>query len=188
MFKASYGSENATVLVKSWPGQYLGDRRKSAARLLDFFARTERLEILAADWAPRVRLSCLCMDGLLLVQDWVEGECLGASSAIKGWTSDALRQFLLSFVAAVESLHKAGLAHGDLKPDNIVIVRNVDTRSPRRHVHAGIANNYLRTASVFRTLAKNAKACSIASLVAATFADTSRRSLPGSSKSWVAPE
>src|SRR5664280_3525188 len=48
------------------------------------------------------------------------------------------------------------------------------------------ANTYLGTACAFRTLAKNAMARGIASLVAAAFAGTSRRSLPGSSKSWVA--
>jgi hypothetical protein len=72
-------------------------------------------------------------------------------------------------------------------PDSCTAGNTAVIRSPRRHVHAGMANNYLRTACVFRTLAKNAKARSIASLVAATFADTSRRSLPGSSKSWVTP-
>ncbi|WP_213736227.1 AAA domain-containing protein [Bradyrhizobium sp. dw_411] len=134
VFKARYESEASTVLVKSWPSQYLGDRRKSAARLLDFFARTERLEVLAADWAPCIRLSCLCMDGLLLIQDWVEGETLAAPSTVAPWSLDILKEFLLKFVLAVEELHKAGLAHGDLKPSNVVVSYGVDDDNAPRPV------------------------------------------------------
>lgn len=113
--------KDATVLVKSWPERYLGDRRRSSARLIDFFARAERLEALAAAWAPRIRNACLCMDGLLLVQDWIEGERLSPEIAA-AWPEDELRQFLAGLVGAVEELHKAGLAHGDLKPDNVLVV------------------------------------------------------------------
>ena len=49
------------------------------------------------------------------------------------------------------------------------------------------SNVYLGAACAFRIFAKNAMARGIASAIAATFAGTSLRPLPGSSKSCVAP-
>ena len=113
------GEGDATVLVKSWPEQYLGDRRKAALRLIEFLARAERIEALATPWAPRIRSACLCMDGLLLVQDWSEGHHLGAEATF-AWDENETKRFLGALVAAVEELHAAGLAHGDLKPENVL--------------------------------------------------------------------
>lgn len=113
------------LLVKSWPGQYVGDIRKSAASLLKFVSKVERLQSMAPAWAPPVEFSCLTMDGLLLVQRWVDGEGLDLATAA-AWSDQVLGTFLLALVKGVEELHVHGLAHGDLKPANVLVAIDGD--------------------------------------------------------------
>lgn len=105
--------ENKELFVKSWPERLLGERRKSAARLIEFFARAETLQLSSAGWAPRLDLACLCADGLLLVQEWIPGLCL-AETETASWSADTLRVFLSRLVYAIDELHECGLAHSDL--------------------------------------------------------------------------
>ncbi len=117
------------LLIKSWPSQLIGDVRRNAARLLDFLSRAERLQALALTWAPRIDFACLSMDGLLLVQSWTEGAPLTVSDA-HAWTAEQLGSFIGQLIGAVETLHRDGLAHGDLKPANILIATVSDAPSP----------------------------------------------------------
>lgn len=108
------------LLVKSWPAQYVGDQKAAAIGLLSFFSRAARVEGLAASWTPRIRMACLSMDGVLVVQDWVEGKTLPETDVTK-WTADEIRSFVNSLLMAIEELHATGLAHGDLKPANVIV-------------------------------------------------------------------
>jgi serine/threonine protein kinase/DNA polymerase III delta prime subunit len=112
--------ENKELFVKSWPERLLGERRKSAARLIEFFARAETLQLSSAGWAPRLDLACLCADGLLLVQEWIPGSSL-AETDTASWSADTLRAFLSRLVYAIDELHESGLAHSDLSPNNIML-------------------------------------------------------------------
>lgn len=112
------------LFVKSWPERSLGEPRKSAAKLIEFFARAETLRLNSSSWSPRLDDACLCADGLLLVQEWINGPCL-AQADVSSWSAGDLRSFLLRLVEAVDQLHEAGLTHGDLSPNNI-IVRSID--------------------------------------------------------------
>jgi serine/threonine protein kinase len=112
--------DGKALFVKSWPERSLGERRKSAARLIEFFARAELMQRIAADWAPRLDIACLCTDGLLLVQEWIDGRNLAQSDTL-GWSLDDLRSFLSGLITAVDELHAAGLTHGDVSPNNIML-------------------------------------------------------------------
>ncbi|MBB4343089.1 AAA domain-containing protein [Rhizobium leguminosarum] len=134
-------------LIKTWPSQYIGDRKAAALSLLAFFSRSSKLEGIAAKWAPRIRLSCLCMDGLLLVQDWVPGTKLADFDGA-GRDVAAISSLLLSLVDAVNELHSAGMAHGDLKPANLIVSKDEDAKE---HIVLIDLLDYVRPADGERT-------------------------------------
>jgi len=111
---------NTDLFVKSWPERSLGERRKTAARLIEFFAKADALRLAAAEWLPRIELACLCTDGLLLVQEWINGVTLEVSDTTE-WLPQDLRLFLLELATAIDELHELGQTHGDLSPNNIVV-------------------------------------------------------------------
>lgn len=117
--------KSGPLLIKNWPQQYIGDQKTSALALLGFFSRGARLEGLAAPWAPRIRQSCLCMDGLFLAQDWIEGRKLPEVDW-SGYEEGKIIAFLKKLFDAVDELHAAGLSHGDLKPANIIASQTED--------------------------------------------------------------
>ncbi len=106
--------------VKSWPERYLGERRKTAARLIEFFGKADILRLTAVDWLPRTELACLCTDGLLLVQEWIDGAPLAQTETAE-WPADDLRSFVIDLITAIDELHDLGQTHGDLSPANIVV-------------------------------------------------------------------
>lgn len=117
--------KSGSLLIKNWPQQYIGDPKTSALALLAFFSRGARLEGLAAPWAPRIRQSCLCMDGLFLAQDWVEGTKLSEADWC-GYEEGKITSLLKALFDAVDELHAAGLSHGDLKPTNIILSQTAE--------------------------------------------------------------
>ncbi|MCZ4348034.1 AAA domain-containing protein [Devosia neptuniae] len=125
----AHDEDGRDLLIKSWPSQLIGDIRRNAAHLLDFLSRAERLQALALKWTPRIDFACLSMDGLLLVQSWSEGASVNISDA-QAWTAGQLGSFISQLIEAVEALHRDGLAHGDLKPANILVTIIADVPSP----------------------------------------------------------
>lgn len=114
---------DSDLFVKSWPERSLGERRKSAARLIEFFGKADTLRLATAEWLPRIDLACLCTDGLLLVQQWIDGRPL-SECATSEWSAEDLRRFVTELATAVEELHELDLVHGDLSPDNIMVRMN----------------------------------------------------------------
>ncbi|GLS38257.1 hypothetical protein GCM10010869_38510 [Mesorhizobium tianshanense] len=112
--------EGETLLVKNWPERLLGDRSKNAARLLEFFGRAARLRSAASGRLPRVRVACLCHDGLFVLQDYLEGKPLDQAD-VTGWSPGTLRSFLLGLIQLIEEVHDLRLPHGDLSPKNILV-------------------------------------------------------------------
>jgi serine/threonine protein kinase len=110
---------DTALFVKSWPERSLGEPRKCAARLIEFFGRVEALKG-SAEWTPKINLACLCTDGLLLVQEWIDGTSLSETDT-SGWSGGQRREFIAGLIRAVEGLHSLGLAHGDLSPANVML-------------------------------------------------------------------
>ncbi len=111
---------DADYFVKSWPERSLGERRKTAARLIEFFGKADVLRLTAVDWLPKTELACLCADGLLLVEEWISGTSLARSDTSQ-WDAGDLRSFVIDLITAIDELHELGQAHGDLSPTNIVV-------------------------------------------------------------------
>jgi serine/threonine protein kinase len=122
------GNSDASFFVKSWPERSLGERRKTAARLIEFFGKADALRQTTADWLPTIEVACLCTDGLLLVQQWIDGDSLDQCNTSE-WSPENVRQFVIELATAVDDLHELGLWHGDLSPPNIIV--RMDQRRPR---------------------------------------------------------
>ncbi|OWK26137.1 hypothetical protein AJ87_48760 [Rhizobium yanglingense] len=118
IYTTEVGSE--TLLVKNWPDRILGDRSKNAAKLVEFFARAERLRSVSSGRLPRVRLACISRDGLFVLQDYLEGRELEGLDAAD-WTSDEYHSFMLGLVELIDEVHELHLPHGDLSPRNILV-------------------------------------------------------------------
>lgn len=117
------------MLVKNWPERLLGERSRSAARLVEFFARADRLRGSGTGRLPRVRLACLSQDGLFLLQDYMPGEVLEGID-VTSWAPDLFRRFASLLIDAVKEAHELGVPHGDLKPGNVLVTGD-DTPEPR---------------------------------------------------------
>jgi serine/threonine-protein kinase PknK len=119
---------NSVVVVKL--GRDSSQRRR-------FAEEAERLCVVDSPWVPTLLdVASLVGDvtvlgerfergAPLLVFEWEEGEAL---SALAARTHGAARRELLLLVArdigaALSDLHAAGTAHGDIKPQNIVVTR-----------------------------------------------------------------
>ena len=121
--------DDATMLVKNWPERLIGDRTRSAAKLIEFFARADRLRGSGTGRLPRVRLACLSHDGLFLLQDYVPGDVLEGVD-VSAWSAETFQRFSALLIDAVKEAHELGVPHGDLKPAN-VIVTGGETPEPR---------------------------------------------------------
>lgn len=121
--------EGETMLVKNWPERLIGERARSAAKFIEFFARADRLRGSGTGRLPRVRLACLSQDGLFLLQDYVPGDPLDAVD-VAAWSPETFRRFSALLIDAVEEAHELGVPHGDLKPGNVVVTGG-ETPEPR---------------------------------------------------------
>ncbi|WP_238123135.1 MULTISPECIES: AAA domain-containing protein [unclassified Xanthobacter] len=116
--------DGSPVKVKMWKRQAWGDQARESARILDFLNRALDLKLSPPPGCTPVRDVLWLGDAIVLVQDWIEGETLtGSLASTPGTWHDphAALTFLARLATIVMDLHARGAAHGDLKPDNIIV-------------------------------------------------------------------
>jgi serine/threonine protein kinase len=124
--------DGSPVKVKMWKRQAWGDQSREGPRILDFLNRALDLKLSPPAGCAAIKDVLWLGDAIVLVQDWIAGETLASRLASKpdDWLDwHASLTFLAQLVEIVTELHARGAAHGDLKPDNI-IVRDGETREP----------------------------------------------------------
>lgn len=63
-------------------------------------------------------------DEFYLVEEWVEGETLTQRVELQGAMSEAeVRSLLLDLLPTLSDIHRQGIVHRDIKPDNIILKR-----------------------------------------------------------------
>ena len=124
--------DGSPVKVKMWKRQAWGDQSREGPRILDFLNRALDLKLSPPAGCAAIKDLLWLGDAIALVQDWIDGETLASSLASKSddWLDQhASLTFLAQLIETVKELHARGTAHGDLKPDNI-IVQGGETREP----------------------------------------------------------
>lgn len=124
IWRSTYGDR--PVVVKLWKRASWADQIRDGPRILDFLTRAQNLILSPPANCAVIREVIWLGDAIALIQDAVEGDNLADSISTNQelWRQPVnVLRFLESLAQCVITLHEGGLAHGDLKPHNIVVVR-----------------------------------------------------------------
>lgn len=115
-------SEAQFRLVKMWQSLALGNIVKERSRILAFLDHAQQLAEAPPKGTARLLHVHWTGDSIVLVQEYVPGRTLAESLEV-GSLGDSVAtiEFLVQLIDVVENLHGRTLAHGDIKPDNIVV-------------------------------------------------------------------
>src|SRR5258708_5224502 len=122
--------EGRPVLVKMWKRAGWGDQQTELPRLLDFLDKAEALRLSPPPGCVPIRKVCWMPDAIVLLRDWIDVSTLAEVIEAKAsaFSSEiGCVQFLKQRCELVVTLHKSGIAHGDLKPSNILVSPGADT-------------------------------------------------------------
>lgn len=114
------------VLVKLWKSVAWGELSKEGPRLLAFLERADALRLDHPPGCAAILRPIWLGDALVLVQEYLEAPTLATIFAeeldVLGSGKSAL-MFLRTLCQTIITLHERQIAHGDLKPDNILVVQ-----------------------------------------------------------------
>ncbi|WP_341631181.1 AAA domain-containing protein [Sphingomonas agri] len=121
LWKSRRGEDD--VLVKVWKRAAWGDQQREGPRILDFLDRATELATVQPDGCAKVLDAMWLGDAIVLVQAWYDLPNLEAflERSFSDWTEEARVDFIAGLANRVSELHAARLAHGDLKPANILV-------------------------------------------------------------------
>ncbi len=115
--------DETDVLVKVWKRASWGDQQREGARILDFLDRLAELAAVQPAGCAKVLDSMWLGDAIVLVQEWVDKPDLDC--VLKGpndvWDEEARLALVTALAERISDLHALRLAHGDLKPANILV-------------------------------------------------------------------
>ncbi|VAW74110.1 Regulator of nonsense transcripts 1 homolog [hydrothermal vent metagenome] len=121
------------LFVKMWKSASWGDQAREGARILGFLTHAQNLRLSPPPNCPIVRDVLWLGDAIVLVQDWIEAPNLEEILNAKpdAWSqSETILGFLKILTERVVALHDLAIAHGDLKPQNILVTTNDDGNCP----------------------------------------------------------
>jgi hypothetical protein len=116
--------DGAPALVKMWKPGAWGDLRREAPRILAFLETAASLKVDRPAGLASIRAAHWLGDAIVVVQEFIEGPTLASLIETRTGLGDGpaqILQFVRSLFVTVERLHEIDYAHGDLKPDNIVV-------------------------------------------------------------------
>lgn len=115
----------APVLVKLWKRAAWGDQDREGPRILAFLTKAQDLALSPPPGCARFNDVIWLGDSMAIVQEYVEGDTLEQElESPDSWSDPSFAlTFLKQLADTVLDLHARGLAHGDLKPGNIVVDR-----------------------------------------------------------------
>lgn len=125
--EATHGQ--ARVVLKVWKREGWGDQSRESPRILDFLERAQKLIEQPVPGFAQVRNALWLGDAIALVHAYAEGVPLdqALSDAARFPASTSVRvPFLRKLLDDLEAAHQRQVAHGDLKPANIIVAEAAD--------------------------------------------------------------
>ncbi len=111
------------LLVKVWKRASWGDQKKEGPRILDFLDQLAELSAIEPEGCAKILGAMWLGDAIVMVQEWVDRPDLAYVLAQRpSELGEEARLILIDSLARrIEELHTLRLAHGDLKPANILV-------------------------------------------------------------------
>jgi serine/threonine protein kinase len=112
------------VLVKLWKRAAWTDGAVDLPRILDFLERAKHYSITQPPGCVPIKYAYWLNDAFAIVQKFVDIPNLADHSLFRdknAFSAEQVLQFALELVQTVITLHDAGISHGDLKPQNILV-------------------------------------------------------------------
>ncbi|WP_406833844.1 AAA domain-containing protein [Pseudomonas asiatica] len=112
------------LVVKVWKRATWSDGSSDHPKILDFLERARELASSPPPNCVPIKDAIWLQDAIVIIQLYFDAPNLSEhalSCARSDVTPDAVLTFLLSLARAVIAMHDSGVAHGDLKPSNILV-------------------------------------------------------------------
>lgn len=111
------------VLVKVWKRASWGDQKKEGPRILDFLDQLAELSAAEPQGCAKILGAMWLGDAIVMIQEWIDRPDLAQLVAKhpNELCEEARLELIEALARRVEELHTIRLAHGDLKPSNILV-------------------------------------------------------------------
>lgn len=111
------------LLVKVWKRASWGDQDKEGPRILDFLDQLAELAAAEPEGCAKVLGAMWLGDAIVMVQEWINLPDVAhvSKSQSEEFSEDARLKLIEALARRVEDLHRLRVAHGDLKPANILV-------------------------------------------------------------------
>jgi len=115
-------ADGQSRLVKLWQAAALGNVTKERTRILAFLDHAQQLVEAPPQGVSKLLHAHWTGDAIIIVQEYINGKTL-ADHAEESAFADfrTTINFITDLIDLVDNLHGRSVAHGDIKPDNIVV-------------------------------------------------------------------
>jgi hypothetical protein len=114
--------DDRDLLVKVWKRASWGDQSKEGPRILDFLDHLAELAATEPEGCAKIVGAMWLGDAIVMVQEWIDLPDLAhvLEERSDDFSEHARLELIEALARRVEELHTLRLAHGDLKPSNIL--------------------------------------------------------------------